>query len=498
LPPELTLYGRVAESLAREIRDGLYAPGDRLPSIRELTRRLGVSSSTVVEAYGQLLDRGVVESRPQSGFFVRTPNDDGPAPPAMSRPRIAPTVVSVGEIAMDVVHAASDPRLVALGSASPNLELPAPRAVQRLHGAAVRRAGVRALGYDAPPGHAELRRQIARRASAAGYESAAGDVVVTGGCQEAIVLCLRAVAAPGDAVAVESPTFYGILHAIRSLGLRALEIPTHPETGVDLESLEMAIEQFRVKACVVTPHASNPLGYVMPDARKQELVSLADAHDVALIENDVYGDLVFGASRPRALKSWDADGRVLLCSSVSKSIAPGLRVGWVVPGRFARQVRHLKLVASMACATWPQATVAEYFAGGDFDRHLRVARTDYRRSRDRLLEGVARHFPAGTKATRAGGGFVAWIELPRTVDATDLYRRALAAGISIAPGTLFSAREKYRHFIRVNFARGADGAVVRAVEMLGELASTDERAKPARPRPADASGRDGRDGRGAR
>jgi DNA-binding transcriptional MocR family regulator len=395
----------------------------------------------------------------------------------MSRPPIAPTAVSVGEIAMEVVHAASDPALVALGSASPNLDLPAPRAVQRLHGAAVRRAGARALGYDIPPGHVELRTQIARRGHASGCALSADDVVVTSGCQEALVLCLRAVAAPGDTIAVESPTFYGILHAIRSLGLRALEIPTHPETGVDIESLEMAIEQFAVKACVVTPHASNPLGYAMPDAHKRALLDLVDAHDVALIENDVYGDLVFGGARPHAIKAWDRRGRVLLCSSVSKSIAPGLRVGWVIPGRYARQVRHLKLVASMACATWPQATVAEYFASGDFDRHLRVARAEYRQSRDRLVAGVARHFPRDTRVTHPAGGFVAWVELPKAVDAVDLYRRALAAGISVAPGTLFSAREKYRHFIRVNFAYASDPATIEALATLGELASSGSRVR---------------------
>jgi DNA-binding transcriptional MocR family regulator len=480
LATPLTLYARVADTLAREIRDGLYRPGDRLPSIRELTSRLDVSSSTVVEAYGQLLDRGLVESRPQSGFYVRSA-PDVPLAPAMSRPRIAPTAVSIGEIAIDVVQAASDPSRVALGSASPNLDLPAPRAVQRLHAAAARRAGAAALGYAIPPGHPELRRQIARRGHASGCELSADDVVITSGCQEAIVLSLRAVAAPGEAIAVESPTYYGILHAIRSLGLRALEIPTHPETGVDLESLEMAVEQFAVKACVVTPHASNPLGYVMPDDRKRALLDLAETHDVALIENDVYGELVFGPARPRAIKSWDERGRVLLCSSVSKSIAPGLRVGWVVAGRYSRQVRDLKLVASMACATWPQATVAEYFAGGDYDRHLRVARAAYRQARDRLVDTVARHFPADTKVTHPAGGFVAWVELPRSVDAVDLYHRAMAAGISIAPGTLFSAREKYRHFVRLSFAYASDPGTRRALARVGELA---EAASAGAPQPA--------------
>jgi DNA-binding transcriptional MocR family regulator len=466
----LTLYGRLADRLAGEIRAGLYAPGDRLPSVRESARRLSLSTSTVLEAYGQLLDRGLVESRPQSGFYVR---DAGRAPgaPSMSRPRLAPTAVSKGDIAMEVVHAATDPKIVAFGSAVPNLDLDAPRALRRLLPAVTRASGTRALSYEMPPGHRELRIQVARRMVDAGCAVSPEDVVVTTGCQEAIVLCLRAIARPGDTIAVESPTFYGTLQAIGSLGLRALEIPTHPETGIHLESLEMAIAEFPVKGVVLTPHASNPLGYVMPDERKVALLRMLEAHSVPLIEDDIFGDLVYESPRPRAIKSWDTGGQVLLCSSVSKSIAPGLRVGWAAPGRHTAEVAHLKLVSSMSSATLPQLAVAEYLAQGGFDRHLRAARTFYRQARDRLLYLVAKHFPSGTRVTRPAGGFVAWIELPRGADAVALYHRALAEGISVAPGTLFSAREKYRGFLRVNFAGGWNQRTVGALARVGLLAA---------------------------
>ena len=467
MPPSLTLYARVAETLAREIRDGLYRPGDRLPSVRELTRRLGVSTSTVIEAYGQLLDRGLVSSRPQSGYYVRDV-PPAPDPPAMSRPPLSPTIVAVGDIAMEVVHANADPTCVAFGTALPNLDLDAPRAVRRLLATAARALGPRALAYEVPPGNRDLRVQIARRARDAGCALTPDDLVVTSGCQESVVLCLRAIAAPGDAIAVESPTFYGTLQAIRALDLRVLEIPTHPVTGVSLDALERAIEQFPVKGCVLTPHASNPLGSVMPDENKA-LVQLLEAHDLPLVEDDVCGDLVYTSPRPRAIKAWDRDGRVLLCSSVSKTIAPGLRVGWAAPGRWAARVNHLKLVTSMASATLSQAAVAEYFASDSYDRHLRVARTHYRRSRDRLIELVARHFPPGTRVTRPSGGFVSWLELPGDIDAVALYRRALAQRTSVAPGPLFSARKKYRNCIRVNFAQGWAPREVSGLALVGRL-----------------------------
>ncbi len=313
--------------------------------------------------------------------------------------------------------------------------------------------------------------QIARRGVDAGCAFGPDAVVVTTGCQEAMVLCLRAISSPGDTIAVESPTFYGTLQAIRSLGLRALEIPTHPETGIDLDSLEMALAEFPIKSVVLTPNASNPLGYVMPDERKVALLRLLEAHDVPLIEDDINAELVYASPRPRAIKSWDTRDRVLLCSSVSKSIAPGLRVGWAIPGRWLNEVNYLKLVTSMASATLPQLAVAEYLAQGGYDRHLRAARAVYRQSRDRLIDLVGKHFPKDTRVTRPGGGFVAWLELPGGVDAVALYRRALAEGISVAPGPLFSARERYRHFIRLNFAQGWDGRTVDALTRLGRLAA---------------------------
>jgi DNA-binding transcriptional MocR family regulator len=361
--------------------------------------------------------------------------------------------------------------VTACGSATPSDDLEAPRRVMRLCAARARALGPRALGYAVPPGDRDLRLQVARRGVDAGCSFGPDDVVITSGCQEALVLCLRAVTSPGDAVAIESPTFYGTLQAIKSLDLRALEIPTHPETGISLDALEMALTEWPVRACVLTPNASNPLGYVMPDAQKAALCRLLEQHDVPLIEDDIYGELTFAPSRPRAVKSWDRKGQVLLCSSVSKTIAPGLRVGWTVPGRFRDQVTHLKLVTSLATATLPQAAVAAYLEQGGFDRHLRAARLLYRRNRDRLIELVAEHFPAGTKVTRPAGGFVAWLELPRRIDAMALYSRALAAGISVAPGPLFSARERYRHFLRLNFAPRWDARRTDALARLGALAS---------------------------
>lgn len=465
-----TLYEQVATFIENQVRDGVYRPGERLPSLRRLSRQLRVSIATAQEAYALLEDRDLLEARPQSGHYVRSEPARPPQPPAISAPLPQPTEVRVSDLAMEVIQANDRPGIVNFGAVVPMVEFPAIAQLHRTMASIARRGGAKLSSYAAPPGLPELRLQIARRAVDAGCRLSPDDIVITTGCQEALTLSLRAVAERGDVVAIESPTFYATLQTIESLGMQALEIPTHPETGISLEALELALESWPVRAVLLTPSFSNPLGYRMPDPARQQLMEMLRRHDLPLIEDDIYGDITFEPPRPRAVKSWDRDGRVLLCSSFSKTLEPGLRVGWVAPGRYLEKLKHLKLVASMATASLPQMAVAEFLEHGSFDRHLRLANAAYRRRRDRVLTLIGRHFPAGTRATCPTGGFVLWVELPRQVDALLLYRQALEHGISIAPGPLFSAKRRYRNFIRLSYANAEGERAESALRTLGELA----------------------------
>lgn len=463
-----TLYLELADQLCEQIKNGVYRSGDRLPSVRDQSHRLGVSISTVLQAYGVLQDRRLIESQPQSGYYISRPIQL-PSPPATSSPAAHPTKVSISELALEIVQSNERPGTVQLGTALPNIETPA---VRRLHRglAAIARSSTRnSRSYAFPPGNAELRLQIARRGVDAGFSLAPEEIVITNGCQEALVLALRAVAGTGDTIAIESPVFYGALQAIESLGLKALEIPTNPNSGISLEALQLAIEQWPVKALVLIPSFSNPSGYCMPDTRKKALIELLVKHDLPLIEDDIYADLGFAASRPKAIKAWDRDGRVLLCSSISKTLDPGLRIGWVLPGRYRRQVQHLKLVTSMATATLPQIAVADYLEHGGYDKHLRTVRSAYRRNRDLCMEAISRYFPAETRATHPEGGFLSWVELPGQCDSLALYRQAMAQDITIAPGPLFSPTQKYRNFVRLNYGQVWDGRTEQALRTLGAL-----------------------------
>jgi DNA-binding transcriptional MocR family regulator len=214
----------------------------------------------------------------------------------------------------------------------------------------------------------------------------------------------------------------------------------------------------------------NPVGSLMPDAKKQALVELLAAHQIPLIEDDVYGELYFGNRRPLPAKAWDKQGLVLHSGSFSKCLAPGYRVGWTVAGRYARDVARLKMMRTLSTSAPAQAALADYLAKGGYDKHLRQLRHALADQQDKMLEAVVRYFPKGTRATRPDGGYFLWVELGGGVDALELHRRALSLGISVAPGPMFSAQRAFRNFIRLNYGHPWSERSAAAIETLGRLA----------------------------
>jgi DNA-binding transcriptional MocR family regulator len=377
--------------------------------------------------------------------------------------------VRVSELVMQVVKAGRDPGLVRLGATLPSPELFPIKELNRTMASVARRAPVAANSYDPPPGNLALRVQVARRAMEAGCTLAPDDIITTVGATEALNLCLRAVASPGDVIAIESPTFFGILQIIESLGMRVCEIPTYPREGICLDELEERLKCCRVKACVFTPNFSNPLGSCMPDEKKKKLVKILAERQIPLIEDDIYGNLAFGPSRPKVAKAFDNDGWVMLCDSFTKTLCPGYRVGWVAPGRFKEQVEFLKFVNTSATPSLPQMAVAEFLQSGGYDHHLRKIRRFYAEQVRRMTEAVSRYFPQGTKMTRPSGGMCLWIELPAEIDSLAVYQQAMAAKISIAPGPLFSAKQKFGNFVRLNCGNPWSEAIEEAICKLGEM-----------------------------
>ncbi|MGY4491713.1 aminotransferase-like domain-containing protein [Pseudomonas sp. TE3610] len=465
----MTLYVNLAELLGARIEQGFYRPGDRLPSVRALSAEHGVSLSTVQQAYRVLEDNGLAAPRPKSGYFVSSARQL-PALPAVGRPAQRPVEISQWDQVVELVRTAPRKDIVQLGRGMPDVSSPTLKPLLRSLAQLARRSDLPGLYYDTVYGSEALREQVARLLVDSGCQLQASDLVITTGCHEALSASIRAVCEPGDIVAVDSPSFFGAMQTLKGLGMKALEIPTDPITGISLEALELALEQWPIKIIQLTPNCNNPLGYVMPEARKRALLTLAQRYDVAIIEDDVYGDLAYTYPRPRTIKSFDEDGRVLLCSSFSKSLAPGLRIGWVAPGRYLERVLHMKYISTGCTATQPQLAIADFIKEGHYEPHLRRMRSQYQRSRDLMIDWVSRYFPEGTRASRPQGGFMLWVELPESFDTLRLNRALLEQDVQIAVGSIFSASGKYRNCLRMNFAARATVEIEAAVRKVGETA----------------------------
>jgi DNA-binding transcriptional MocR family regulator len=468
----LALYDRLANEIAGQIENGMYRPGDRLMSVRQIHRSKGLSVSTVLQAYRLLEDKGLIEARPASGYYVTTrsaPADSLPEPETTSPP-LDPANIRIDELTLSILNQASRQDLVQFGTAIPSPDLLPTQRLNRIMIRLIRENNYPWAACPTARGCIEFRQQIARRLAGLNVSITPEDIIVTGGCMEAISLALQAVCKPGDLVAVESPTYFGVLQALESAGLKALEIPTHWRDGISLEALEFAIEHHPVRAVLVVPNFLNPLGGCMPDENKAILVDLLARYEIPLIEDDIYGELGFKERRPGLAKAHDRDGLVITCSSYTKDISPALRVGWMVGGRFHRKLELLKMNLNIGTAVLPQLTIAEFLENGRYDHTLRTVRRAYEQSIAYMSQAIQRYFPDGTRLTKPLGGFVLWVQLPDRVDSLVLYKKALREGIVIAPGYMFSTTDKYRNFIRLNAAY-MNFATERAVARLGALAA---------------------------
>lgn len=466
----MKLYERLAAELAAPIRSGALRPGEKLPSVRQVTANRGVSASTVFQAYYLLEAQGLIRARDRSGYYVshgaRLPPPEADSP---SQPDDVAASVDVSDKVFEVLESVMTREVVPFGSAFPSpLLFPMGRLGQALSSSA-KHLDPWSTVDDLTPGYADLRRQIALRYLASGVHVHTDEIVITNGALEALNLCLEAVTQPGDAVLIETPTFYAALQSLERLKLEAVEVPTHPREGIQLDAMERAIERHRPKACWLMTTFQNPLGSLMPDEKKRALVDMLARHDIPLIEDDVYSELYFANQRPALAKSFDTTGIVMHCSSFSKSLAPGYRVGWAAPGRYTRAVARRKLTTTLACPIPTQMALAQYLEKGGYDKHLRRLRKVLQEQQTVFAQAIGHYFPTGTRATRPEGGYFLWVEMPGEVDALEIHRQALSHGISVAPGPIFSAQRAFSHCMRLNYGHVWDDRSEAAVATLGRL-----------------------------
>ncbi|MFC3625808.1 PLP-dependent aminotransferase family protein [Vogesella amnigena] len=466
-----SLYMRLVSEWTTMMQRGVLQPGQKMPSVRKACEQYQVSPATILSAYRLLEERGLVEARPQSGFYVRA-QTRLPLP----HMRRQSGTVATGDEVLDnielVLAAQQQPGYLDLSMASPRGSdfYPTSR-LKSILGKLTREQPELATDYSYPPGSLALREQVARRALAWGVALTADDIVTTNGCTEALQLALRTVCKHGDTIGLESPTYFLLLPLLKSLGLKVIEIPTHPTTGLSLDALELLLSEGRLNAIVAMPTVHNPLGATMPLENKKRLAALVNEHKVPLIEDCPHADLFYGQLTPDAVKAFDRDGYVLLCGSFNKTLAPGFRTGWIAPGRYRRELTRLKFASSLSQPRLLEETLASYLQDGAYDQHLRFLRRHYQSQMSRLQDVVANYFPPGTRATSPTGGCVLWVELPGDVDSLALSRAAYAEKMLLVPGALYSPRGRYRNCLRLSCCYPWSDAYQRGLQRVAELAA---------------------------
>lgn len=472
----MKLYEELAEDITKLISQGVLRSGERIPSVREMSANRNVSTSTVFQAYYLLEANGLISARDRSGYYITSC--------ASALSRVSNALSKGKSIAAQTEGYATNARESSLsgeGNSNPwksefiNPQLYPLNKLNRSLASVLQRIDPCWAVRDEGLGDLDLRRQIALRYQVSGVSVGADDVMITNGGLEALDLCLKAVTRPGDTVLIESPTSQYSLLAVKRNGLRAVEVHSEPCTGVNLTALEIAIRQHLPKACLLMTNFQNPLGSLMPREHKKRLVELVTRYKVPLIEDDVYGELYFGQLRPIQTKDYDKEGWVLLCSSFSKCLAPGYRVGWTVPGRFKEELAGLKSLSSPPTSLPAQKTISIYLSKGGFDKHLRHLRLTLEAQKEEYVKAVSRYFPVSTRIAQPQGGYFLWVQLPSYSNGADVYQCAFECGLNIISGDQFSDTGNYQNCLRLNYGHPLTEKVDAALATLGKLANNPEK-----------------------
>ncbi len=452
------------------IQEGLLLSGEKIPSVREMSETHGVSINTVLKAYLELERKDFIQSRPQSGYYVMGGREERQLK-GISHRSVLPGNIKTCDLVSSVIDVSRSKGLTQFGAAYVHPDFYPSADIRKVTRQVLRENPEVISSYELSPGSLDYRRQVARQLRALGCKIDSEDLLATTGAAEAVSVALRATCSPGSIVIAESPIFFGTIQALEALSLRVIEVRSDPIHGIDLDQLKEALKKHKISAAVVMPNFSNPLGSAMPDEKKSELVKLFEHHDIPLIEDDIYAEIPFQGPRPKPLKAFDESGIVITCSSFSKTISPGLRIGWIAPGKYYDQVRKLQLSSTMGAGALAQKVLCNYLSSRQYEKNLRSLRLNCSIEVRRMSQEVLKYFPEETRVSSPQGGFVLWVELPKDVDSVELYQKSLEKKISFSPGIMFSADGVlYRNYLRLNCGNPWDEHKEDAIKTLGLLA----------------------------
>jgi DNA-binding transcriptional MocR family regulator len=476
MSPSPKLFEQVAEKIKIQIENGVFNPGQKVPSVRKVSRQLGVSVFTVVQAYWKLENQGFLQSLPKSGFYV--PASRQLLPKESDREEISASLKISSDKSLNAkiqsmglfITAITDPKNLFLSIGYPGLSVLSTKSLRQSLKTGILKAGDAGLTYNSRLGYLPLRKQLARHYFDRGLNLSPDQIVLTAGGSESLNICYRVAGRTGGIVAVESPMVALLPICLQYHGLKILEIPTSPREGMSLEVLKKSLKRYRVKACICMPNFHNPTGSTMPEENKKRLVEMLAERDVVLIENDAYGDLWFGEPQPKPAKAFDKTGNVYLCSSFSKSVAPGIRVGWIAGGKNVDPFAEARFMGNASTNSLMEAGMADFMERGEFNRHLRKVRAFCETNLKIYTQAVLKYFPEGTRISRPTGGLLFWVEFPEKVDASKLQKEALAKNILVLPGPFFTLIPRFKNCVSISFGHKWSPSMEKTLEFIGNLA----------------------------
>lgn len=462
-------YDQIAKQLENSILNNILKVGEKLPSVRFMSKQQQVSATTIFKAYYQLEAKGLIEARPKSGYYVKFRHEERPMPTLKKTDQPSIKSVKTVEIIRELEELRNSENIIKLSSAVPSPKLLPVAKLNKSVVEAMRDEKNFLLKYTHPQGNKELRRMLAQQLLNWGGNFTPEELVITAGCLEALNVGLMILTQPNDVIAIDELTYFSIHETVERLGLKAVSIP-NTQNGLDLDFLRKAIEKYPIKVGLFVTNFHNPTGTCLPDLQKKELVELMTEKQIPIIEDDIYGELYFSKSRPSTCKYYDKEGWVLYCSSLSKTIAPGYRIGYCQPGRFLEQFAHQKRVLSLSTSSLPQAALLNFLKKGRYDFHLRKLRKALHTQALRYSQCILQYFPVGIYFSVPEGGFNLWIEFPKDFDSYELFKAAKHQQIGIAPGQIFSVEPTFKHCIRLSFAEPFTEEIEQSIKRLGKLA----------------------------
>ena len=462
-------YEKVEKRIMGMISQGMLNPGEKLPSLRSVSRNMGFSLTTVIQAYAELEKKGVIQSRERSGFFVHPDLSPLDKPDKGEAFNANPTSVNLSSRIQAVLDMVGRHNVLPFGVACPSEAVLPGKKLATIMGRVCREFPARSMEYETITGSAELKTQLAMRCMESGMQTGPGDLIITSGALEGISIALRALTRPGDNVIVQSPTYYCFLQLLEVLKLRAIEVPSCPESGISPNDVAQALSRFNISAAVLCPTYNNPDGSLTTESAKREITRMMAQRNIPLIEDDVYGEVSFTQPRPRTCKNFDQDKNVILCSSFSKTLAPGYRIGWMLPGKYFDRCLEVKATTNVCTATPPQLALAEALKSGLYDQHIKRYLKVIADQMQTIRYSVGRYFPEGTRATSPSGGLALWLELDRSVHGRKVFEKALEQNVGIVPGFLFSPSDRFTNFIRLTVTGRWDREMEEGIKVLGEI-----------------------------